>query len=134
VLRFAVPAGLICALAAYATYEYVLHLTADDVDVARSSAVVTLFVVAWWVLVQVARPLNALRGAIVGVMLVGFVIVIHLPWFSRLFALDWSPDRAGLAAVGIGVVGCALVSVAFGLSGHGSVDGPPGEPAPTVAG
>jgi cation-transporting ATPase E len=136
VLRFAVPAGLICALSAYATYEYVLHLTdaTDLVDDARSAAVVTLFVVAWWVLVQVARPLNLIRGAIVGVMLAGFVLVIHLPWFSRTFALDWAPDKAGLAAVGIGVVGCALVSIAFGLSGHGSTDDPPGEPAPAVAG
>jgi cation-transporting ATPase E len=133
VLRFAVPAGLICALAAYASYGYVLSLD-DDVDLARSSAVVTLFVVAWWVLVQVARPLNAIRGAIVAVMLVGFVVVIHLPWFSKLFALDWAPDRAGLAAVGIGVVGCALVSIAFALSGHGSVVDPPGEAAESSAG
>jgi hypothetical protein len=82
----------------------------------------------------VARPLNAIRGAIVGVMLAGFVLVIHLPWFSKLFALNWAPNTEGLVAVGVGVVGCALVSIAFALSGHRPADVPPGDPAPTVAG
>jgi cation-transporting ATPase E len=126
VLRFAVPAGLICALSAYASYGYVLSID-DHVGPARSSAVVTLFIVAWWVLVQVARPLNGLRALIVGAMLLTFVLFIHLPWLSRLFDLHWSPDRAGFASVLIGALGAGAVSIAFAWSGHGHrVEEPPG--------
>ena len=129
VLRFAVPAGLICALSSYVSYGYVLKLTSENINEARSAAVVTLFVVAWWVLVQVARPLNLIRGVIVGVMLAGFVILLHVPWSSRLFDLTWSPDREGLVALGVGIIGCALVSIAFSLSGHGQRVDPAGEDA-----
>ena len=78
VLRFAVPAGFINAVAAYVTYGYVLSISdaEDQVADARSAAVVTLFIVAWWVLVQVARPVNVRRGLIVGAMLLAFLGVL----------------------------------------------------------
>jgi cation-transporting ATPase E len=124
VLRFAVPAGLITAVSAYVTYGYVLHIATDpdSVGAAREAAVVTLFVVTWWVLVQVARPMNALRGLIVGAMLVGFLGVLYIPWLSDLFDLSWSPDKEGLVALGVGVVGAAAVSVAHAFAGHGEPD------------
>jgi cation-transporting ATPase E len=128
VLKFAVPAGLINAISAYVTYGYVLHLD-YGVEVSRSSAVVTLFVVAWWVLVQVARPINAIRGAIVGVMLVGFLGVLYIPWLARMFELSWKPDAPGLIALGVGVLGAGAVSVVHAFAGHGK---PEDEPAPAL--
>jgi cation-transporting ATPase E len=135
VLKFAVPAGLINATSAYVTYGNVLHLD-DGVEVARSSAVVTLFIVAWWVLVQVARPINLIRGVIVVAMLVGFLGVLYIPWLSHLFQLSWSPDVPGLIALGVGVVGAGLVSIVHAFAGHGKPDdeGDPGEPVPTTVG
>jgi cation-transporting ATPase E len=121
VLKFAVPAGLINAVSAYVTYGYVLSLD-YDVEVTRSSAVVTLFIVAWWVLVQVARPINLIRGAIVGAMLVCFLGVLYIPWLSNMFQLSWSPDVPGLVALGVGVVGSAAVSVVHAFAGHGKPD------------
>jgi cation-transporting ATPase E len=121
VLKFAVPAGVITAICAYATYGYVLRL-GDEVGVARQAAVVTLFVVQWWVLVQVARPMNLLRGLIVGGSILGFLVVLYVPWISNLFDLSWQPDRAGFVALGIGVLGAAAVSVAHAVSGHGKVE------------
>jgi cation-transporting P-type ATPase E len=136
VLKFAVPAGLICAVSAYASYGYVLSILDgdDSVDDARSAAVVTLFVVAWWVLVQVARPIDLLRGLIVGVMLAGFLVVLYVPRLSDLFDLSWSPDSAGLVALGIGIVGAAAVSVAHAFSGHGTSPEPVGQQARIGAG
>jgi cation-transporting ATPase E len=132
VLRFAAPAGVITALSVFATYGWV---TAHDgsVEVARSSAVVTLFVTAWWVLLQVARPWNGLRLAICGVMLLAFVLLIHLPLLSGLFAITWRPDLTGAVAVGFGVVGCAGISVVRSFADHGRADAG-GVPAPAVAG
>ncbi|MFN8168438.1 MAG: HAD-IC family P-type ATPase [Candidatus Nanopelagicales bacterium] len=119
VVKFALPAGVITALSVYVCYFYVTRIT-DDVEVARSAAVVTLFVTAWWVLIQVARPLNALRLLIVGAMLVGFLGVLYIPPISRLFELSWQPDQDGLVALGVGIVGAAAISVARAFSGHGS--------------
>ncbi len=109
VLRFAIPAGLICAVAAYTTYGYVLHFI-GDVSEARNAAVITLFTVAWWVLVQVARPLNPIRWAIVLAMLAGFLGVLFIPPLSSLFALTWLPNHQGLIAVAIGAVGALIVT------------------------
>jgi cation-transporting ATPase E len=132
VVRFALPAGVITALSVYVTYFYVTRIT-DDVEVARSAAVVTLFITAWWVLIQVARPLNGLRILIVGAMLVGFLGVLHIPPISRLFELSWQPDQDGLVALGVGILGSALISVARAFSGHGRASAV-GTPGPHVAG
>ena len=72
----------------------------DDVALAQSSAVVTLFIVAWWILVQVAKPWDAIRLGICAAMLVGFLGVLYIPWLSHMFALSWSPDTPGLIALG----------------------------------
>jgi cation-transporting ATPase E len=135
VLKFAVPAGLINATSAYVTYGNVLHLD-YGVEVARSSAVVTLFIVAWWVLVQVARPINLIRGIIVVAMLVGFLGVLYIPWLSHLFQLSWSPDVPGLIALGVGVVGAGAVSIVHAFAGHGKPDdeGDPVAPKPATVG
>jgi cation-transporting ATPase E len=136
VLKFAVPAGLICALASYATYGYVLAITdaVDGVQDARSAAVVTLFVVAWWVLVQVARPWTPLRLAICAAMLVGFLGVLYIPWLSNLFDLSWQPDKVGLVALGVGVLGAVAISLVHALAGHGRPEPRAGGRAPAVAG
>jgi cation-transporting ATPase E len=110
VLRFAAPAGVVTAISVYITYHYVLGLTADDVSVARSAAVVTLFVTAWWVLVMVARPWSPLRWAICGAMLVGFLGVLFIPPLSNLLALAWHPDKEGFVALGVGVLGAAVIT------------------------
>jgi cation-transporting P-type ATPase E len=119
VLEFAVPAGVIVAVSSYATYGYVLAITDpnDSVNDARSAAVVTLFVVSWWILVQVARPWSPLRLGICAAMLVGFLAVLYVPWLSTLFDLSWAPNKQGLVAVGIGVLGALAVSVAYAVSG-----------------
>jgi len=136
VLRFAVPAGIVSAVAAYTSYGYVLSITdaTDQVADARSAAVVTLFVVTWWVLVQVARPIDLIRGVIAGAMLLGFLAVLYVPWLSELLALSWAPDKSGMVALGVGILGAAAVSVAHAFSGHGSPEPAVGAPAAAVAG
>jgi cation-transporting ATPase E len=118
VLRLAVPSGLICALAAMASYGLVLVTAADPappgqdaVANARVAATITLFMAAWWVLVLVARPLDAYRGAVVGAMAAGFLLVLYLPPVSRFLALSLGPDRDGVVAVGVGVAAMALITV-----------------------
>jgi cation-transporting ATPase E len=111
VLVFAIPCGLVCALSAYATYGYVLNFNDGDVDTARTAAVTTLFIVAWWILMQVAKPWDPIRLGICAAMLIGFLGVLYIPWLSHLFQMSWAPDHDGLAALAIGIVGATIVSL-----------------------
>ncbi|MFM9136070.1 MAG: HAD-IC family P-type ATPase [bacterium] len=109
VLLFAVPAGVICAAAALTTYWLILR-SGEPVADARSGATIALFIVAYAVLVQSARPLNLLRLAVVLVMLVAFVAVLAIPWLSNFFAVYVAPERDTAIAVVRGLVGGAALA------------------------
>jgi cation-transporting ATPase E len=110
VVVFAIPAGIICALAAYTSYGLALA-AGNDTSIARASASYTLFVVAWWVLVQVARPWTPLRVLICLAMVVGFAGVVLVPFLNELFALGVGADRTAVLAVAVGAVGAVAVTV-----------------------
>lgn len=111
VLLFAVPAGVIAAFSAFTSYAVALYLD-EPVESAQSAATVTLFIVAIAVLAQAARPLNAIRVGLVGVMVVAFLLVLYIPVASEFFALSLGPERYAGVAVGVGAVGAVLVWVA----------------------
>ncbi len=110
VVVFALPAGVTCALSAYASYGLALA-AGSDTAMARACASYTLFVVAWWVLVLVARPWSPLRILICLAMVAGFAGVVLIPFLNRLFSLNVGADRTALLALGVGVVGAAVVTV-----------------------
>ncbi|MEV4166643.1 HAD-IC family P-type ATPase [Nonomuraea dietziae] len=105
VLRFAVPAGLITAAAV------MLSFWAGGGD--RTSAVVTLFIVTWWILALVARPLRPWKILLIGVMAVLFALALAIPFTRQFFALG----AGGWAAVAIGAVAAAAISAAVKLTG-----------------
>lgn len=111
VMLFAVPAGIIAALSAFASYGLALAV-GEPLFNAQSAATVTLFIVSAAVLTQSARPLNPLRLLIVATMVVAFVGVLVIPWLSRFFGLTFSADRSSAVAIGIGAIGAVLVWVA----------------------
>ena len=111
VLLFAVPAGIIAATSALTSYAIALNL-GEPVLSAQCAATTTLFIVAIAVLTQAARPLNAIRLAIVGSMVVAFIGVLAIPWFSNFFALSLGPAKYSVVAVIAGLIGAALVWVA----------------------
>jgi cation-transporting ATPase E len=111
VLLFAIPSGIICAASALTTYALALSVD-EPLGDAQSAATVTLFIVATSVLLQSARPLNAIRIAIVGSMVAAFVGVLVIPWLSEFFALSVGPERHMFVAVVIGLLGGLLVWVA----------------------
>ena len=111
VLRFAVPAGAICAVFSFASYAVALQ-AGNSVVGARVSASITLFLIGWTVLLIVARPLNPLRWAIVLSMGALFLGVLLIPWFANFFALRLGADSGSLTAVVFGVVGSSVLFVA----------------------
>lgn len=116
----ALPSGVVCAMAAMGCYAVVLmsfgaELAAGTlareqaVGQARVAATITLFITAWWTMLLAARPLNAIRVAIVGVMAAGFLLVLFVPWLSHVFALELHPDQDGGLAVGCGLVAAVVI-------------------------
>ena len=110
VLSFSVPAGVVCAVFAFASYALALQ-EGNPVEAARVSASITLFMVGWTVLFLVARPLNALRWAIVLSMAALFVAVLVIPWVATTFALRVGTDSGSLTAVGLGALGSVVLYV-----------------------
>lgn len=111
VLLFSAPAGVIAAACAFSSYYLALRV-GEPIGNAQSAATVTLFIVAIAVLTQAARPLNLIRIGIVGSMVVCFLAVLYIPWLSTFFALQLGPERYSAVALGIGLVGAALVWLA----------------------
>ncbi len=111
VLLFAAPAGLIAAASALTSYSIALRV-GEPLAAAQSAATTTLFIVATAVLLQSARPLNLLRLGIVVLMVVMFLGVLFIPWFSNFFALSLGPEKYSLVAIASGLVGAALVWLA----------------------
>ncbi|MEV5329195.1 HAD-IC family P-type ATPase [Nonomuraea sp. NPDC052634] len=116
VLRFAVPAGVLCALAVMATF-WAAHDAAAPLLENQTAAVITLFLTTWWVLVLIARPLTWWRGVLVAAMAALFAAGFALPFVRKFFALE--PGGLGdvLTAVGISLVAAVTISVAVKLAG-----------------
>ncbi len=111
VLLFAVPSGVICAAASLATYGLSRASSASVAD-SQSAATVTLFIVSTGVLLQSARPLNAIRVGIVGLMIVMFVGVLVIPWLSNFFLVSVGPNVWSTIAITVGLIGAVVVWIA----------------------
>ncbi|MDP1876373.1 MAG: HAD-IC family P-type ATPase [Actinomycetota bacterium] len=116
VLLFAVPSGIIAAIAALTTYAVVTSmLLADGLTeeaartTAQTTATTSLFIVATAVLLQSARPLNLLRIGIVALMAACFLGVILIPWLADFFSMNLAWDVETLIAVVAGAIGAVLV-------------------------
>jgi len=117
VLRFAIPAGLVSAVAVLVAFGIARNDGGISLEQARTVAVITLFVVTLWVLEILSRPINLWRGALVGAMGAAFVGALSIPWFRAYFELPLPGTALALSAVGIGAVGAVLIEVGWHLSG-----------------
>ncbi|MEV6964737.1 HAD-IC family P-type ATPase [Hamadaea sp. NPDC051192] len=107
VLRFAIPAGIACATATFVAYALARAVGGTSLEADRSTATLTLFLVAWWVLLLVARPLNGWKVGLLAASAGAFALVALVPPIAEIAALtvgDLSND-------GIGVL-CAVAASA----------------------
>ncbi|WP_113701083.1 HAD-IC family P-type ATPase [Nonomuraea lactucae] len=116
VLRFAVPAGVVCAGAVLLAF-WAAHSGTSTLNEDRTSAVIALFLTTWWVLVLIARPLTWWRVVLVGSMAALFALALALPFVREFFALEPGDISNDLTAVGISVVAAITISVAVRLAG-----------------
>ncbi|MEV6930910.1 HAD-IC family P-type ATPase [Dactylosporangium sp. NPDC051485] len=115
VLRFAVPTGIACAATVLLSF-LTAHLPASTLEQDRTSAVVTLFLITWWVLMLVVHPMTAWRIGLIAAMAVLFVLALTIPFAQDFFAFDPGGLHDILIAVGIAAVGAVLVSLAVKLT------------------
>ncbi len=125
VLRLAIPSGVVVALSTFTCFLIVRPKSSARVDglgevigpfdvahtQAATAALATLILVAWWVLVIVARPLNHWRLALLAVSITAYVPIFGLPWAQELFKLDPSSTSKMTVALICGGVGMALVEL-----------------------
>jgi len=117
VLRFAIPGGVVAAVATFASYAIGRANGGSDLAQDRTTAVITLFLVGMWILTMVARPLNAWKLALIAAMVALFLGAMYIPFAADFFALypqHWGNNGT---AVGIAVAGAALLEVGLRVSG-----------------
>jgi cation-transporting P-type ATPase E len=114
VIAFSVPAGVVTAVAVYASYAVA---RAEDltVDQARSAATVATMVVGLRVLLLVARPLRPWKIGLAALMGGAFALIMVIPPLRRLFQLDL-PATMLLQALAIGAAAAVVVGTVCRLS------------------
>ncbi|MGW2232088.1 cation-translocating P-type ATPase [Streptomyces formicae] len=123
VLRFAIPAGALAALATSVAYLVARQVYADDLAAETSAATLALFLVALWALAIIARPYTWWRILLVLTMAAGFCVVLLVPFLQDFFQLRLVGVTAPWASVGCAVVaGLALELVwAYGRRGRAAL-------------
>ncbi|WP_055695330.1 HAD-IC family P-type ATPase, partial [Streptomyces prasinopilosus] len=113
VMRYAIPGGVLAALATFATYLLARHHYGGEEALAAetSAATLTLFLVSMWVLAIIARPYTGWRIALVAAMGAGFLLVLAVPWLQEFFALKLVGPTMPWTAVGIAVAAAAVLEV-----------------------
>ena len=119
VLRFAVPAGTVAAVCTIAAYALARSESGVSQTEARTTATITLFLVALWVLAILARPTNPWRAGLVIAMAGAFAVIMAVPGLRDFFALN--PPRAELvlSAIGIAAAGGFVIELGWRISGWG---------------
>ncbi|KAA2254050.1 cation-translocating P-type ATPase [Solihabitans fulvus] len=118
VMRMAVPAGVVAAVATFVTY-WLSHVVDGTTTQAQdtTAAVVTLYLVAAWAMAIVARPYVWWKIALIAAMFAGFLLALFLPLGRRFFELDISHAGSMATAVGAGAVAVAVMEIGWWLDG-----------------
>ncbi|MFG2513199.1 HAD-IC family P-type ATPase [Streptomyces sp. NPDC048584] len=113
VMRYAIPGGVLAALATFATYllarEY--YTGAGSLEAETSAATLTLFLISIWVLAIIARPYTWWRIGLVAAMGGAFVVVLVVPWLQHFFALKLVGMTMPWTAAGIAVVAAGMLEL-----------------------
>lgn len=106
VLKFAIPAGICCAVPTFVVYLLSLAHDGTDSQLPQTTAAITLFCLALTALAIVAKPYVWWKALLVGGCAAAFVTVLAVPPFAEFYELElpgvWNTTAAAIA-VGSGV-------------------------------
>ena len=111
VMRYAIPGGVLAALATFTTYLLARHHYSGGgaLEAETSAATLTLFLISIWVLAIIARPYTWWRVGLVAAMGAAFLVVLVVPWLQEFFALKLVGMTMPWIAVGVAVVAAAVL-------------------------
>ena len=112
VLRFALPAGIVVAATTLTAYFLARATSGTTAAQAHTVALIALAAMGLWILLLVARPLDARRVALVAVMAVATLSTILLPLAHGVLSLELPPARLMLwtgVIVVSGIVASSMV-------------------------
>jgi cation-transporting ATPase E len=116
----ALPSGLVVGIATFTSYLVAYQgreATPVEQTQASTAALITLLVTAIWVLAVVARPYQWWRVALVSVSALAYVVIFSIPQAQELFMLNTSNVAIASMALGIGIVGAAIIEVVWWVQG-----------------
>ena len=109
-LAFAFPAGVVIATSLFG-YSILANGAGVDTAQLRTGSTLILAIVGLWILVVLARPITAIKGVVIGAMMVGLVLVYTIPIVGQFLGFsDPGPTVALLVAVIAGVC-IALIEI-----------------------
>jgi cation-transporting P-type ATPase E len=88
VLRFSIPAGAIATACSFASYWVAQTFVESTLEEDRTTATISLFIVALGVLIAVARPLVPWKIGMIAAMAGLFVLCLILPFMQEFLALE----------------------------------------------
>ncbi|NKY58718.1 HAD-IC family P-type ATPase [Nocardia flavorosea] len=136
VMRLAIPSGVVIGTMTFLAYliAYAGPEAGDEQKMqAGTTALITLIMIAVWVLAIVARPYNWWKIVLLVVSVLAYLVLFTVPFTREFFALDPSNIALTTAAFLCGAVGIVLVEVAWWVSAtlrgelHKLVPAAPGE-------
>jgi cation-transporting ATPase E len=104
-LNLAVPAGLTITLAVVVVNTYSRVVGGYTDNAVRSAPLITIGIVAMWLLVAKSRPLNPLRLAVVASMYAVLALLLLVPVAATFFAIEWPPSTHLTVTLGAGAAG-----------------------------
>jgi cation-transporting ATPase E len=113
VLRFCLPAGVVVGGAALIAYGVAFYGNNQSLTESRTTATLVVAVIALWVLVVFARPINWWRGLLVAAMIAAVATIVAVPAFRSFFALELPSGHVLWPAALIAAVGVVLVELTW---------------------
>ncbi|MEV6773147.1 cation-translocating P-type ATPase [Nocardia sp. NPDC051030] len=119
VMRLAIPSGVVIGVMTFISYL----IAYDGPDAGETSkiqagttALITLLIIAVWVLAIVARPWNWWKLILISGSIAGYLILFAVPFTRHFFKLDPSNLTLTTYAIICGAIGVVLVEAAWYLS------------------
>ncbi|MFQ6326307.1 HAD-IC family P-type ATPase [Nocardia sp. CWNU-33] len=119
VLRLAIPSGVVIGIATFVSYLIAYagpHASEQQKEQAGTTALITLIMIAVWVLAIVARPYVWWKIVLITSSVVAYLFLFTVPFTRHFFKLDPSNIRLTTAAIICGAIGIALVEAAWWIS------------------
>lgn len=119
VMRQAIPSGIVIGVATFVAY-LIAYQGADATEEqkvqAGTTALITLIVIAVWVLAIVARPYVWWKVVLIATSVLAYVVLFTVPFTREFFKLDPSNLTLTGTALALGAIGIVLVEIAWWFS------------------